>query len=102
MKNVATGCGVLIIAVILMGYIIVSIAFVQVYLWDWFIIPLDLDLPRITMSQWIGINMFLSTIKVKLDPNNKAENEAQTQHIINIIIFPWVLLFLGWIITLFI
>tara|TARA_R100000951_G_scaffold115358_4_gene123205 strand:- start:3070 stop:3381 length:312 start_codon:yes stop_codon:yes gene_type:complete len=100
MEKVLTVLGGLVFTILAVFYLIVSVAFVQVYYWDWFIIPLGLDLPTFTISQWVSINLMMSLIKPNFDGATREKTTAESKkYLITITVFPIMALLFGWIIS---
>jgi hypothetical protein len=85
--------GVLFLAFI---YGIFSWAFVVMYFWLWFVMPLFPTLPVINFYQAMGLWFFISLFHNQTMPAIKEEYLKKTEGIVAIIIATWITLFLGY------
>jgi len=96
----------LLIPVFIITYILSVILYGWVFsiLWSWFIVPL-FSLPVLSVPEAIGIAMIIKMITYQYqDPSigNKSIIELIGNLIGIAIIAPFIILFTGWIVTLFI
>jgi len=97
--------GSLVILPLMLLYLAFSWGYVCNVLYYWFIIPVFPNLPLLTITQCIGIVLFLSIFKSHSNTSYNKEfkekyvDEAATYS--NIILQPWVILFSSYIIKLF-
>lgn len=72
-------------------------------LWGWFIFPY-FDVPMITIPVAIGISLIVGMLAIKPDQINSSEKRSSEDAIGQLIgnmLSPIVVVFIGWIVTLF-
>ena len=78
--------------------------FVLTKLWGWFIVPV-FGLPQLSLPYAIGFAMIIGYLtrhdfKIKDDSEEKDVKTAWVKVIVSIL-YPWLALFLGWVVHLF-
>lgn len=74
-------------------------AFVGVHLWNWFVLPVFPSMPALTLPQVFGVALLIGywTHTAKIDGCvDDRETSAKVVSYISAIIFPWEVLFIGW------
>jgi len=72
-------------------------------LWGWFIFPY-FDVPMITIPVAIGISLIVGMLAIKPDQINSNEKRSSKDAVAQLIgnmLSPIVVVFIGWIVTLF-
>ena len=94
------------ISYIILIYFTFSGGFVTFKFYQWFILPHFPQFPLFTWIHFAGFRMFISSFKLTtLKKNIKKEYLDETKEGIRIIVsilFPWLTLFIGYLIYLFI
>lgn len=81
-------------------YGIWAAAFVGLKLWTWFIVPVFVGMPTLTLTQTFGISLLIGYwTKSHSNYNGKDErtDRQKSQAIIGVLFYPWLVLLLGWI-----
>lgn len=87
-----------IILALLLLYDVASWGLVMYKFWDWFLLPVFPTLPTITFVNAVGLMLFLCLFK-KIDSQViKKEYKNETATGVTLIIAPWIILLLGWIV----
>jgi hypothetical protein len=85
---------------LIVGAVLVR-AWVLVTLWEWFIVPVFIGAPVITLPVAIGISlivgMFTQHLQTKTPDPQKSKAELVIESLSNAMIAPLVTLFFGWI-----
>lgn len=88
-------------ALVLMVYGPVVWGFVLVHFWAWFILPVFITLPVLTLGPAVGLWEFatLSTVlNGRLMADNKTETRSFRERVMMALVSPWMFLMLGWIV----
>lgn len=94
--------GKITIFLIMVALLIVFNAFVMTKLWFWFITPV-FNIPVLTLTQAIGLNLFLAYLQPKkIEVNSEDWYEAFKLTFKYGVIFNIIVLLFGWLFTLFI
>lgn len=103
MKYLTMGLGFIALLIIGSFYNIVVTGYVGMKLWAWFVVPI-FHLPELTLAYSYGISL-LATLWTKQipSPTNDSDVPESTKigTFFGTLLLPWVILFLGWIVTLF-
>ena len=93
---------VLLFIVIGIAYGALSWGFVCWKFWYWFLLPVFPALPHIVFLQAVALMMFVSILKTQPSQYIKPEYTNQTIANIGLLIAPWLILLLGWIVKIFV
>src|ERR1035437_10730738 len=93
---------VLLFIVIGIAYGALSWGFVCWKFWYWFLLPVFPALPHIVFLQAVALMMFVSILKTQPSQYIKPEYTNQSIANIGLLIAPWLILLLGWIVKIFV
>ena len=93
---------VLLFLAIGIAYGALSWGFVCWKFWYWFLLPVFPALPHIVFLQAVALMMFVSILKTQPSQYIKPEYTNQTIANIGLLIAPWLILLLGWIVKIFV
>ena len=100
--TVLTIIGIVFLIFGLMVYDAFSWGFVCFKFWYWFILPIFVTLPVLSLYSCIGLMFFISLFKNHNLISPKQENEDKYTNLTVNLLSPWLILFSGWLIkTLF-
>jgi hypothetical protein len=99
-KDSLIACLGVILGFILIPLIAILQGWVFTVLWGWFVVP-TFHAPELSIAVAIGLTIVVGMFRrVDIDMREKTSNEKLTEAIATIVM-PFVFLFLGWIVTLF-
>jgi len=96
MDEFLKGIGKLVGGLALLLYSAFASGLVFFKFYNWFVLPV-FDLPIISYLSAVGLSVFLILFK-----NLQTDEDTSTEAYIKAIILPWMLLFMGWFVALFI
>ena len=79
-------------------YHVFSYGYVTYIFYGWFVLPMIPQLPHFTVLQFVGFILFLSVLRPESETHLKDEFKDQMTMWLSLIINPWLMLFLGWIV----
>lgn len=66
--------------------------------YGWFVISSIPNLPQFSITEFVGFILFLSVIMPKSSSHIKKEYKDGDSEILSMLLAPWIVLFLGWVI----
>ena len=97
MKSILTALGALVLVPLLMLYSCFSWGLITLKFYTWFILPVFVNLPLITLVQAVGFIFFIGLFKGVSTQNIKKEYRDSTTEYIVLFITPWLSLLFGWL-----
>ena len=97
METIGILVAVIIAIVGLTIYSALSWGLVMFKFYTWFILPVFITLPEITYLQAVGLALFATLLKTHVVDTIKDEYKDKNKAWIDMI-YPWMSLFLGWLI----
>lgn len=96
----STILGIILLVLTSIFYLSVIGGIVTASLWNWFIVK-QFSLPSMSIPMGIGINIFINKfIPQPLNPEELDKKKALGK-ILGILITPWFILLMGWIVSLY-
>jgi hypothetical protein len=92
--------GVFFLAILLVIYSVFSWGYLAAIFYYWFVLPFFPEFPVFTYQQFIGFMFFISVMTHKGSVNIKDEYRDKTLDTIQLLIGPWVMLFVGWLVKI--
>lgn len=92
--------GIILLVLVSIFYLSVVGGIVTASLWNWFIVK-QFSLPSMSIPMGIGINIFIHKfIPQPVNPEEPDKKKALAK-ILGILITPWFILLIGWIVSLY-
>lgn len=85
----------------LLAYSALSWGYVVSVFYGWFILPLYPDLPHFSILQFISISLFIRAFNPSAGSTLKEEYQDKSKIWFSLILAPWLTLFFGWVIKMF-
>ena len=68
--------------------------------YNWFVLPSFPDFPNFGYTEFIGFNLFVSVLTNKTTMTIKDEYKDKQMIILQLLVGPWAVLFMGWLIKI--
>lgn len=94
--------GIIAIFALAIAYSAFSWGLVLYKFWDWFVLPVFVTLPVLTLIQAVGLMFFISLFKTQPFQVMKNKYEKKNYATYLGLLAPWVSLFIGYLVKVFI
>ena len=88
--------GVIILVIVIIFYSTLTSSLVLYKFWYWFLLPVFPEMPEITYSAAVGLSLFTVVLKTVYTSDLADEYKDQTVKY-HVLIYPWLVLLIGWI-----
>lgn len=86
--------------ILLIAYNAFAWGFILYKFWNWFVLPIFVDLPHISIVQAIGLMCVVNLFHSRYNGENIKKEYKDVTISVTSLVLPWASLFLGWLIKI--